>query len=232
MVLFHDNSKITTKEYWPMSEKQTSREHAQRARHSEEFSRAPSIEGELARSETRFRLLVEAVEDYALVMLDPDGHILCWNAGAARITGYSAEHIIGQHFAAFYSDEDRRAGRPEREMKAAADDGRWEGEVAQRCKDGHLFLAHVVITAVRDDAGKVLAFANVTQDITDRKRAEEEVHRLNHSLSERLNDLQDKIHQLEQFEEAVIGREFKMMELEKLTEQLREELRELKARLP
>jgi PAS domain S-box-containing protein len=205
MVLFHDNSKKATKEYWPMSEKQTSGVHAQHARHSEEFSRAPSIKGELARSETRFRLLVEAVEDYALVMLDPDGHILCWNAGAVRITGYSAEHMIGQHFSAFYSDEDRRAGRPEREMKAAADDGRWEGEVTQRCKDGRLFLAHVVITAVRDDAGTVLAFANVTQDITDRRRVENEIHRLNDSLTERL---------------------------EKLTKELKAELKELKERLP
>jgi PAS domain S-box-containing protein len=215
-----------------MKEQPTQREIVQHAGSTEEFSRAPTVEGELARSETRFRLLVEAVEDYALVMLDPAGHILCWNGGAARITGYSAKDMLGQHFSVFYSDEDRRAGRPEREMKEAADGGRWQGEVSQRCNDGHLFLAHVVITAVRDDAGKLVAFANVTQDITNRKRVEKEIHRLNDSLTERLNELQDKIHDLEQFEDAVIGRELKMMELEKLTGQLKEELQELKGRLP
>jgi PAS domain S-box-containing protein len=215
-----------------MSQQQTQGDNVQHAGRTEAFSRAHGVEGELARSETRFRLLVEAVEDYALVMLDPNGHILCWNGGAARITGYSSEDMIGQHFSAFYSDEDRRAGRPEREMKAAADHGRWEGEVSQRCNDGRLFLAHVVLTSMRDDAGKLLAFANVTQDITDRKRVEKEIHRLNHSLTERLNELQDKIHELEQFEDAVIGRELKMMELEKLIEQLKGEVQELKGRLP
>jgi PAS domain S-box-containing protein len=131
--------------------------------------RQDTAAGELARSEARFRLLVEAVEDYALVMLDPHGYVLCWNLGAARLTGYEADEMLGQHTSRLYADAMRETGRPEAELKAAAETGRWQGEVSQRRKNGTTFLAHVVITAIKDESGRLMAFSNVTQDMTHRK---------------------------------------------------------------
>jgi PAS domain S-box-containing protein len=131
--------------------------------------------GELTRSEERFRLLVEAVEDYALVMLDPHGYVLCWNVGATRQTGYDADEMLGQHVARLYAEGLRQAARPEGQLKAAADTGRWEGEVSQRRKNGTIFVAHVVITAIRNDSGTLMAFSNVTQDMTHRKETQDEL---------------------------------------------------------
>ncbi len=137
--------------------------------------RQDTAAGELARSEARFRLLVEAVEDYALVMLDPHGYVLCWNLGAARLTGYEADEMLGQHTSRLYADAMRETGRPEAELKAAAETGRWQGEVSQRRKNGTTFLAHVVITAIKDESGRLMAFSNVTQDMTHRKETEDQL---------------------------------------------------------
>jgi len=137
--------------------------------------REDTAAGELARSEARFRFLVEAVEDYALVMLDPHGYVLCWNLGAGRLTGYEADEMLGQHMSRLYADAMREAGRPELELKAAAETGRWQGEVSQRRKNGTTFLAHVVITAIKDESGRLMAFSNVTQDMTDRKETEDQL---------------------------------------------------------
>ena len=126
----------------------------------------------LRESEERFRLLVEAVQDYAILMLDPEGHITSWNTGAERIKGWAAHEVLGQHFALFYLPQDRESGLPQRALAMAAAQGRYEGQGQRLCKDGSLFWADVVITALHDDAGQLRGFAKITRDITERKQAE------------------------------------------------------------
>ncbi len=128
-------------------------------------------------SEERFRLLVAGVKDYAILMLDPDGHVVSWNAGAERINGYQAGEIIGQHFSRFYSLDDIHRGKPEHELRVAATEGRCEDEGWRVRKDGTRFWANGIITAIRDETGTLRGFAKVTRDITERKRAEEEFHK-------------------------------------------------------
>jgi len=120
-----------------------------------------------------FRLLIDSVQEYAIFMLDPTGHVATWNSGARRIKGYEPKEIIGKHFSTFYSDADVRAGKPERELELACERGMVEDEGWRVRKDGTRFWANVVITAVRDAEGELRGFAKVTRDITDRKRAEE-----------------------------------------------------------
>ncbi|HEY2511920.1 MAG TPA: PAS domain S-box protein [Polyangiaceae bacterium] len=124
--------------------------------------------------EERFRLLVESVRDYAIFMLDTDGRVATWNVGAERIKGYAAHEIIGQHFSKFYPAEDIRDGKPPRELEGAARDGRFEDEGWRLRKDGTRFWANVVITALRDENGRLVGFAKVTRDLTERRRAEDE----------------------------------------------------------
>jgi PAS domain S-box-containing protein len=131
----------------------------------------------LCRSEEGFRLLVDAVQEYAIFMLDVQGHVSTWNTGAERIKGYGISEIIGKHFSVFYPEEDIRAGKPQRELEIAAREGRLEDEGWRIRKDGSRFWANVVITALRDKAGRLVAFGKVTRDITDRIRANEELRR-------------------------------------------------------
>jgi PAS domain S-box-containing protein len=147
----------------------------------------------LRQSEERFRLLVEAVKDYAIFMLDPTGHIVSWNAGAQRIKGYSAAEIIGQHFSCFYPNEDLQNGKPEMELRVAAKDGRFEDEGWRIRKDGSPFWANVVITAVRDDAGKLIGFGKVTRDATERMQAQQA---LEQEIAER-REIQRKLYDSE-----------------------------------
>ncbi|HYY96234.1 MAG TPA: EAL domain-containing protein, partial [Pyrinomonadaceae bacterium] len=130
-------------------------------------------ENALRESEERFRLLVEGVNDYAIIMLDPAGRVASWNAGAERIKGYSAEEIVGEHCSRFFPEEDVRAGEPERELHLAAAEGRHEAEGWRVRKDGTRFWANVVMTALRDEAGGLRGFAKVTRDVTERKLIEE-----------------------------------------------------------
>ncbi len=132
-----------------------------------------AAEDALRLSEERFRLLVEAVEEYAIFMLDPDGIIVSWNAGAQRSKGYRADEIIGQHFRTFYPRELQEARHPEYELERALIDGHYSEEGWRIRKDGSRFWAHVLITAVFDDAGQHLGFAKVTRDITANREAEE-----------------------------------------------------------
>src|SRR4051794_4484294 len=127
-------------------------------------------EEELRQSEERFRLLVEAVQDYAIFMLDPTGHVVSWNAGAERIKGYSAEDIIGRHFRTFYPPEMQAIKHPEHELKIAIRDGHYEEEGWRIRKDGSRFWASVLITAVRNKAGVHIGFAKVTRDIDERRQ--------------------------------------------------------------
>jgi PAS domain S-box-containing protein len=124
----------------------------------------------LQRSEERFRLLVESVRDYAIFMLDPEGHVASWNAGAQQTKGYTADEIIGRHFSAFYPPEIARTGWPQRELEIALEEGRCEDEGWRVRKDGTRFWASVVITALRDEHGRHIGFSKVTRDLTDRRR--------------------------------------------------------------
>jgi PAS domain S-box-containing protein len=121
----------------------------------------------------RYRLVVECVRDYAIFMLDEQGHITTWNLGAERIKGWSAQEIIGKHFSIFYPPEDIAAGKPQYELVEAAKTGRFEDEGWRLRKDRTPFWANVVITALRDRSGRLVGFGKVTRDLTDRRRAEE-----------------------------------------------------------
>jgi PAS domain S-box-containing protein len=129
-------------------------------------------EEELRTSEERFRLLVEAVQDYAIFMLDPEGRVASWNPGAERIKGYRPSEILGQHFSRFYPADRIAAGWPRHELDVARKTGRFEDEGWRLRKDGSRFWANVVITAVHDDAGTLLGFAKVTRDLTEKQRVE------------------------------------------------------------
>jgi PAS domain S-box-containing protein len=129
---------------------------------------------QLRRSEERLRLLVASVKDYAIFALDPVGRVESWNPGAERLKGYSADEIIGQHFSRFYPQEDVRAGKCEMELEEAARIGRFEDEGWRLRKDGSRFWANVVISAIRDQDGRLVGFAKVTRDLSERKRHEEE----------------------------------------------------------
>ena len=129
---------------------------------------------ELRRSEERFRLLVEAVEDYAIFMLDPDGHIVSWNSGAQRSELYTADEIIGQHFRVFYPPEVQAARHPEHELEVALREGHYEEEGWRVRKDGSRFWANVLITAVFNAAGEHVGFAKITRDMSRRRQLEQE----------------------------------------------------------
>jgi PAS domain S-box-containing protein len=125
-----------------------------------------------------YRLLVASVRDYAIYALDRDGHVLTWNAGAENLKGYAAPEIIGRHFSVFYPPEDVEAGKPRAELVGAARDGRFEDEGWRVRKDGTRFWANVIVTPLRDDQGRVVGFAKVTRDLTERRAAEIQAVRL------------------------------------------------------
>ncbi len=121
----------------------------------------------------RYRLLVEAVTDYAIYMLDPEGRITSWNAGAQRFKGYTHDEIIGRHFSQFYGEEDRMAGLPARALEISAREGKFENEGWRIRKDGSRFWAHVVIDPIRSPDGRLVGFAKITRDLTERKAAQD-----------------------------------------------------------
>jgi len=124
-------------------------------------------------SEQRFRLLVQSVTDYAIYMLSPEGTVSNWNLGAERIKGYTHDEIVGHHFSMFYTDDDRLRGLPARALTTAGDVGRYEAEGWRMRKDGTRFWANVVIHAMRDEGGRLLGYAKVTRDLTEKKEAAE-----------------------------------------------------------
>ena len=128
---------------------------------------------QLAANEQQFRHVVESVSDYAIYMLDPDGRIASWNLGAERIKGYSRGEIVGQHFSRFFTEEDRRAGLPDRVLEAAARTGKFESEGKRVRKDGTTFWASATVNAIRDGGGRLIGFAKITRDLTERRAAEE-----------------------------------------------------------
>jgi diguanylate cyclase (GGDEF)-like protein/PAS domain S-box-containing protein len=140
-----------------------------------------------AASERMFSILVNGVTDYAIYMLNPDGTVANWNEGARRAKGYTADEIVGQHFACFHTEADRAAGKPQKAVETALADGRFEGEGWRVRKDGSRFWAHVVIDPIRDERGDLIGFAKITRDITgqkaDRIRMQETSRRLDLALS-------------------------------------------------
>jgi PAS domain S-box-containing protein len=136
----------------------------------------------LRESEQRFRLLVQGVTDYALYMLSPEGVVTNWNSGAERIKGYTQDEIVGHHFSHFYTEEDRVAGVPVRALSTAAETGRFEAEGWRVRKDGSRFWAHVIIDAIHDDTGRLVGFAKITRDLTEKKKAAEALEAANVAL--------------------------------------------------
>lgn len=130
----------------------------------------------------RFSLLVASVKDYAIYMLDRTGHVSSWNPGAQRFKGYEAHEILGSHFSAFYPEEERAAGVPERALQTAANEGKFEAEGWRMRKDGTRFWAHVVIDPIRDGNGDLIGFAKITRDITDKKQTAEALEQMRAAL--------------------------------------------------
>lgn len=128
---------------------------------------------ELSASEERFRLLIDAVKDYAIFMLDPDGRVSTWNEAARRILGYEAQEILGVHMSRFFPSTEVAAGKPQRELELARTEGRYEEESVRIRKSGAKFFANVIITAIRDEAGNLRGFAKVTRDVSGRKVQEQ-----------------------------------------------------------
>jgi PAS domain S-box-containing protein len=171
----------------------------------------------LRRTEERFRLFVDAVQDYAIFMLDVQGHVSSWNTGAARIKGYSVSEIIGKHFSIFYPEQDIRAGKPARELEVAAQEGRFEDEGWRLRKDGSRFWANVIITAIKDDTGTLIGFGKVTRDFTEKILASEalrteiaertEAQRKLHDSEKSLRQLSVRLLQTQDEERRRIGRD-------------------------
>ena len=149
-------------------------------------------EGQLG-SESSFRLLVQSVKDYAIIMLDPEGNVASWNEGAQKFKGYRAEEIVGKNFSIFYTPEDIARGKPAQELKIAADQGRFEDEGWRVRKDGSRFWANVTITALRNPDGSLRGFGKVTRDLTERKLVEEALKQKagNEAISRRAQEILD-----------------------------------------
>ncbi len=144
-----------------------------REKHEEHHAgdHGPELAGDL------LRLLVENVTDYAIVMLDTEGKVLSWNPAAERLKGWHADEIIGQSFSRFYTDEDIRAGKPQKELEVAAKAGRFEDEGWRVRKDRSRFWANVILTALRGADGRLRGFGKVTRDLTERKQAEDRIRK-------------------------------------------------------
>ena len=157
-----------------------------------------------------FRLLIDTVRDYAIFVLDPEGFVLTWNAGAQAIKGYTHDEIVGQHFSKFYLPEAVQSGWPARELELAQKESRFSDEGWRVKKDGSSFWASVIITALRDSEGKLSGFAKVTQDLTERRQWEERIQTLNKELRARVG----------QFDESQRLLELRTLELQRLSVQL------------
>jgi PAS domain S-box-containing protein len=157
-----------------------------------------------------FRLLIESIKDYAIFVLDPEGHILTWNPGAEAMKGYTKGEIVGKHFSKFYLPEAVQSGWPRRELALAIKEGRFADEGWRVRKDGSTFWASVIITPLRTEDGTLTGFAKITQDLTERRKGEEQIQALNRELRQRVSQL----------DEARRVIELRTFELQKLSGQL------------
>ena len=160
-------------------------------------------EEKMLQSEERFRLVVQGVKDYAILMLDPEGRVVSWNEGAQRIKGYVAAEIIGQHFSRFYSAEDIQAGAPALTLQMAQKNGRYEDVGWRVRKDGSQFWADVIVTALYGLKGELRGFSKVTRDITQQKKVWEQVQALNESARQHTVQLEAANRELEAFSYSV-----------------------------
>jgi len=168
-----------------------------------DITQRKQLEMRFHEQEERFRLIVTGITDYAIFMLDPEGHVVSWNAGAQRIKGYRAEEILGRHFSQFYSKEDVALGKPADELRLAAQEGRCEDEGWRIRKDGTRFWANAVITALRDGSGRLRGFGKVTRDMTERKEIEERLEEQRRQLAHSNAELIEANKELESFSYSV-----------------------------
>src|ERR1700693_1212094 len=140
------------------------------------------IDGDKVSDEQRFQLLVSAISDYAIYMLDAEGNINSWNTGAQRFKGYSTQEILGRHFSCFYTPQDNADGLPARGLRLAAEEGKYEAEGWRVRKDGSCFWASVAIDPIHNEAGELIGFAKVTRDITEKREAAEALKKANAAL--------------------------------------------------
>ncbi|WP_428423947.1 PAS domain S-box protein [Pararhizobium sp.] len=152
------------------------------AKITRDLSERKVAEDVLKKSEEQFSLLIQGVTDYAIYMLDPDGNVSSWNAGAQRIKGYGPDEIIGQHFSRFYTDEDRAKELPRKALEIAANEGRFEKEGWRLRKDGTCFWANVIIDAIYLADGTLIGFAKVTRDITEKRQAQQALEQAQQEL--------------------------------------------------
>jgi PAS domain S-box-containing protein len=165
-------------------------------------------EEELRQSEERFRLMIEGVKDYAIFALDPQGFVATWNDGAERNKGYTAYEIIGEHFSKFYPEEDKRQKKPEFELLEAARVGRFEDTGWRVRKDGTTFWANVIITAMKDNKGRLVGFSKVTRDLTEKKLAEDKLLSYNANLEQRVQERTQELERAkDEAEKAVNARD-------------------------
>jgi PAS domain S-box-containing protein len=180
------------------------------AKVTRDLTERKAAEERLQASEVKYRLLVSGVKDYAIFMLDPQGYVETWNDGAQAISGYTPEEIVGRHFSAFYPEEARGAGWPERELRIAEEQGRFVDETWRVGKDGRKFWASVVLTALRESGGELYGFSKVIRDMSERKQRDEEIQKLNEEL---------RIH-VEQLNESQRAVELRTIQLQRLSGEL------------
>ncbi len=146
------------------------------------------IEDLLKETENSYRRLVEGVKDYGIFLMNPKGHVLSWNIGAERIMGYTAEEIIGKPFVCFFTREAIEKGYPERELEVALAQGRYESEAQMVRKDGSTFISYDIVTPVYNEQGVLTGYSKILRDVTERKKAEEEIRKLTEELEQRVLD--------------------------------------------
>jgi PAS domain S-box-containing protein len=170
---------------------------------SEDITETRKTSLALKQSEERFRLLVQGARDYSIFMIDPDGFIQNWNKGAELVKGYTADEAIGKHFSIFYTEEDKRSGRPQHNLEEAKRLGSFEDEGWRVRKDGSKFWADVILTPLYDEFQQLKGFSKITRDVTAKKNAEEEIRSLNKKLEKNVKQLEIVNNELEAFTYSV-----------------------------